>query len=70
MKPYDDLSLYGAAGYSEERTPNPGSDRALELGCICSALDNGRGNEMIGQTRGFYITQECPIHDKSEESND
>lgn len=39
-------------------TPNPGSDTALELGCTCPVLDNGRGR------RGppFWITEGCPLH--------
>lgn len=45
--------------------PAPGSDAALDLGCVCSVLDNGHG-------RGAYISREgvpqywmdvaCPLH--------
>lgn len=38
--------------------PNPGSDEARRLGCICAVLDNSHG-------RGdgpFWITEGCPVH--------
>lgn len=44
---------------------NPGSDEAIDLGCTCPVLDNGRGSEELGKTRGFWIAGGCPLHDKS-----
>lgn len=41
---------------------NPGSDEALDRGCTCPVLDNGHGNPELGKTRGFWITQGCPLH--------
>lgn len=44
--------------------PNPGSDAAISIGCICPVLDNGHGNEELGRIRGFYVNVECPVHGK------
>lgn len=46
-----------------ETKPNPGSKEAVKLGCTCPVLDNGYGNDEIGKIRGFWITQNCPVHD-------
>lgn len=43
--------------------PNPGSDEAIEQGCSCPVLDNNHGEEALGDTRGFWITPGCPLHD-------
>ena len=47
--------------------PNPGSDEAIALGCICPVRDNGHG-------RGpgpFWQVEGCPIHSwPPEEAND
>lgn len=54
------------------KTPNPGSDEAGEMGCICPVLDNGHGNEKLGRSRrGFWIDERCPVHagDKETLSN-
>ena len=46
--------------------PNPGSDEALDLGCLCPVLDNEHGNaDKVGYYQGipmFWITVDCPIH--------
>ncbi len=42
--------------------PNPGSDEAVELSCSCPVLDNGRGNQELGDIRGFWIDGDCPLH--------
>jgi len=37
---------------------NPGSDKAIELGCTCPVMDNGHG-------RGngpFWYSESCPYH--------
>lgn len=44
--------------------PNPGSDEAINQGCICPVIDNGRGSEELGRIRGFYYTVGCLVHDK------
>ena len=50
--------------------PNPGSDTAIEQGCTCPVLDNGRGSEELGRIRGFYYTVGCPVHDTQEDRDD
>lgn len=37
--------------------PDPGSDEAIPLGCICAVLDNGHGRAIR-----FWITIGCPVH--------
>lgn len=46
-----------------ERRPNPGSEAARHMGCTCPVLDNAHGAEWMGFTRGYYITEGCPVHD-------
>ena len=44
--------------------PNPGSQEAIWLGCLCPILDNHRGHG-IPQKKGpplFIYTAECPVH--------
>jgi len=55
-----------------DKLPNPGSDEALEQGCLCPVLDNnyGRGasnNEAGGHSDIFWINADCPIHGQKEE---
>jgi len=38
--------------------PNPGSNEAIELGCICPVLDNNHG---MGKGP-FWYTEGCPVH--------
>lgn len=51
-----------------DEVPNPGSDEAGILGCICPVIDNhyGKGVPMGGK-REFWITGGCILHDN--ESN-
>ena len=42
--------------------PPPGSDEAIEMGCICSILDNNHGKGIDGKGKLFWINQKCPIH--------
>ena len=42
---------------------NPGSKEAVANGCTCPILDNSHGSKELGDTRGFYYTVGCPIHD-------
>lgn len=39
--------------------PMPGSNEALDKGCTCPVLDNGRGRI---DWRGFWINETCPLH--------
>lgn len=42
--------------------PDPGTDEALNEGCICPVLDNGRGRGYMGQDGVFIYTLGCPVH--------
>lgn len=47
--------------------PNPGSDAALALGCICPVLDNGHGQDDFAPHYDngkpcFWITIGCNVH--------
>jgi hypothetical protein len=46
-----------------ERTPNPGSDEAVKLGCTCPVEDNKHGDGVpssIGPL--FWMGKNCPLH--------
>ncbi len=46
-----------------EYLPNPGSDVALDRGCLCPVLDNGHGHGAQGLRNGqFWINEDCPLH--------
>ena len=42
-----------------DKLPNPGSNEALEQGCLCPVLDNCHGEGVSGS---FWINADCPIH--------
>lgn len=46
------------------KVPNPGSDEAINRGCICAVLDNGHGRGFGPDPEHplFWITDECPLH--------
>ncbi len=46
----------------DQQVPNPGSDAALEQGCICAVLDNCHGKFAPWPPNGWYITGGCPVH--------
>ena len=57
-------------------TPNPGSDKAIKMGCTCPVMDNNHGKGfMYGDKKCFYWNLDCPLHfpeekeDKSDETN-
>ena len=46
--------------------PNPGSDEAIDQGCTCAVLDNGRGKgcgmfDENGESL-FWLNANCPLH--------
>jgi len=47
------------------KVPNPGSQEAINAGCICAIYDNyhGEGFYYGGTEKCFWITQGCPVHD-------
>ena len=51
--------------------PNPGSDEAIELGCICPVMDNHHGaGMMIDGVQSFWRTAGCPVHTVEEENDE
>jgi len=46
------------------RKPNPGSEEAVALGCVCPVLDNCRGQGVPDGEGGvaFWFTANCPLH--------
>ena len=45
--------------------PNPGSDEAVDAGCLCPVMDNRRGKgAYLGKNDMFWINAECPLHAK------
>lgn len=45
-------------------TPNPGSDEAIKLGCICPVEDNKHGEGLSPSEFGtlFWMVKDCPVH--------
>ena len=41
---------------------NPGSNKAIEMGCACPILDNSHGFGYMGQKGIFVMTADCPLH--------
>jgi hypothetical protein len=41
--------------------PNPGSDAALTMGCLCPVLDNNHGRHLPWQG-GWLTVDACPLH--------
>jgi hypothetical protein len=54
-----------------KRSANPGSDEAIQAGCLCPVLDNehGKGCGMKDEHGGamFWINGECPLHGKEKQ---
>jgi hypothetical protein len=46
--------------------PNPGSDAALDAGCLCAVVDNhyGEGVPVDGPWGGnlWWVNGDCPLH--------
>lgn len=51
--------------------PNPGSDEALAMGCLCPVMDNrrGRGSGYVDLDGNplWWINGDCPVHVEQEE---
>ena len=49
-------------------TPNPGSDKAIKMGCTCPVMDNNHGKGfMYRGEKCFYFDSNCPLHCPKEE---
>ena len=46
----------------KEKTPNPGSDAALDMGCTCPVLDNAHGRGYGGVPGQYAMKANCPLH--------
>lgn len=46
----------------KKKLPNPGSDEAVKLGCVCGTMDNHRGRGIDDKGELFSINGECPLH--------
>jgi hypothetical protein len=46
----------------KKRRPNPGSDKAIALGCTCPVLDNCHGAGYLGMKNVFVRNGGCPLH--------
>jgi hypothetical protein len=46
---------------------NPGSPEAVQSGCTCPVLDNGRGRGayQVGGVWVHWINGDCPLHGKA-----
>jgi hypothetical protein len=44
-----------------EIVPPPGSDEALDAGCVCPVMDNGHGRGR-GSPPQFWVNDDCPMH--------
>ena len=53
--------------------PSPGSDAALDQGCICPVLDNAHGLGYMGGVKDpdgnvmFVMNATCPLHGRKED---
>jgi len=49
--------------------PNPGSEEAVEQGCLCARLDNNFGAGAYHSMGGalFWIDAGCPLHGAPDE---
>ena len=46
----------------KKRKPNPGSNKAIKMGCGCAVLDNNHGKWPPYPPDGWWITAGCPVH--------
>lgn len=53
----------------------PGSDTALDAGCLCPVMDNAHGRGARGtwdkpdNLKQFYTRGDCPMHGKAAKEN-
>jgi hypothetical protein len=51
-----------------DKTPNPGSEEAVKIGCTCPRMDNAYGRGYMGGVKDeyggtvFVINMDCPVH--------
>ena len=49
-------------GWQQYPIPTPGSDDAVDVGCVCAILDNNHGKGWKGVHGIFVIMENCPLH--------
>ena len=49
----------------EDNIPTPGSDEAIDLGCICPIMDNSYGEGYMGMEGVFVYNAGCSLHGES-----
>jgi hypothetical protein len=49
----------------EDKIPNPGSDKAIDLGCSCPIMDNSYGEGYMGMEGVFVYNADCSLHKES-----
>ena len=59
--------LFDTQGVVMNNKPNPGTQEAMALGCICPVIDNnhGKGIQIKKDTKTetvFWHNADCPIH--------
>jgi hypothetical protein len=50
--------------------PNPGSDEAGALGCVCPVMDNNRGRYSPWPPDGWWVSGSCSVHRPGWESSE
>lgn len=45
--------------------PKPGTEQAINKGCLCPVLDNCHGQGYMGKENVFIVSEGCPLHDLS-----
>lgn len=62
------VSCHGLEGDGMDNKPNPGSNEAIDQGCLCPVLDNGHGKGYLDGVKDkngktvFVINCVCPLH--------
>lgn len=49
--------------FIKQRALKPGSEQAVEAGCLCPVLDNSHGGGYLGNPNVFVYSSECKIHE-------
>ena len=50
--------------------PNPGTQEAIDAGCICPVMDNHYGRGYMGMEDVFIYTAGCPVHTPKEKKDE
>ena len=53
--------------YLPDGKPVPGSIEAIDQGCECPILDNNYGTSSPWPPNGWWINEDCPLHNPKEE---